>query len=509
MPDIENSDAYVSKPNDRARVKRNVFADRLIRDIVVQSSLVLGLVLLIWFFGRNYLAQGNDISWAFLPNPAGVDPAAPVVLPVTARSSVLSLFGFGLVNTLIVAVCGIFLATVLGFLVGVMRLSSNFLLSRIAQVYIEVLRNIPLTVILLFISALLLLLPGIGVESPISFGGILFHNFSFDMPSLKFGNGDGTGTWLGLVPFSWTLFPTQFGPDSGQQTNWLLVAIYSLLFLAAIAATFFRLVPRLRVWSEANKVNGRIQNRQRKTISGFVVSGVLTLLILLFFSVETTFPPLVGWSMFAVFLIALLWANAVRAAIINWADDRLDETGARPNVGLISWLAFFAVIFVLFLLAGGPVGTEAFVFNDKGRAVFGFSIPVSLIALTTALAIYTAAFIAEIVRAGIQSVNRGQQEAAASLGLRPGRILNLITIPQALKVIVPPLNSQYMNLAKNSSLAYLLQFPDVFGVLANARNNTGRELEIIFIILLSYLSISLTISVTMNYFNSRVQLVER
>ncbi len=493
----------------RAPTRRNIFADRLIRDIIVQVSLVLGLGLLIWFFSQNYFSQGNDISWAFLPNPAGVDPSDPIVLPVTARSSVLSLFGFGLLNTLIVAICGIFLATILGFIMGVMRLSSNFLLSRIAQVYIEVLRNIPLTVILLFLSALLLLLPGIGVESPITIGEVLFHNFSFDMPSLKFGNGDGTGTWLGLVPFNWTIFPTQFGPDGAETTNWWVVAGLSFLFLGALAATFFRLIPRLRDWSEANKVNGRVQNRQRKSLMGFVVAGVLTLLILLFFSVETTFPPLVGWSMLAVFLIGVLWANALKSAIANWADDRLDATGTRPKVDLLGWVVFFAVIFVLFVLVGGPVSTETFVFNDKGRAVFGFSVPVSLIALIAALAIYTAAFIAEIVRAGIQSVNQGQHEAAAALGLRPGRILNLITIPQALKVIVPPLSSQYMNLAKNSSLAYLLQFPDVFGVLANARNNTGRELEIIFIILLSYLAISLTISVAMNYVNARVQLVER
>ena len=103
----------------------------------------------------------------------------------------------------------------------------------------------------------------------------------------------------------------------------------------------------------------------------------------------------------------------------------------------------------------------------------------------------------------------GQREAAASLGLRPGRIMNLIIIPQALKVIVPPLNSQYLNLAKNSSLAFILKYPDLVNVLGTTRNNTGRELEVAIMILLSYLAISLTISVAMNYVNARVQVVER
>ena len=496
---------------DKRKQERNVFADRMIRDIIVQVSIVVGLILLVWFFTSNFLSQEGGTDWAFVTEASKVGQPAPITLPVDKSSSVASVFGFGLLNTLIVAVVGILVATVLGFLIGVMRLSSNILLSRIAQVYIEVLRNIPLAVQLLFLNAMLLSLPGIGTETPYSILGGLFHNLSFDFPSLQFGNGDGTGTWLGLVPFQGHIFGTQWvGCDTGTcSTSWLFVLFLLVVYVGLIAAVFFALLPRLGAWAEANKVNGRLVNRQRKTIVGFILAALFTLMILLFFSVETTFPPLVGWSMFAVFVIALFWGNGVRMALVNWADDRLDATGRRPNIDGLAWLAFILVVGGIFLIVGGPVSFESFIFNNKGRAVFGFSLPVSMIALIGALAIYTSAFIAEIVRAGIQSGNKGQREAAASLGLRSGRIMNLIIIPQALKVIVPPLNSQYMNLAKNSSLAFILKYPDLVNVLNTTRNNTGRELEVAIMILLSYLAISLTISVAMNYVNARVQIVER
>lgn len=503
--------AEASLAQSRAQ-QRNVFADRLIRDIIVQVSIVVGLGLLIWFFTSNYLSQEGSTNWAFLTEASKVGQPAPITLPVDKQSTVASVYAFGLLNTMIVAVVGIVLATVLGFMFGVMRLSSNILLSRIAQVYIEVLRNIPLAVQLLFLNVLLLSLPGIANEAPHSFLGGLFHNLSFDFPSLRFGNGDGTGTWLGLIPFEGHLFPTQWACDAEGEcgTAWLFVLFLVVAYVVLVAAVFFYLMPRLNDWAEANKINGRMVNRRRKSLAGFIMAGVFTLLILLFFSVETTFPPLVGWSMLAIFFIALFWANAVRAAINNWADDRLDATGKRPNVGLLAWLVFLAIVLFIFVLFGGPVSIESFIFNSlTGRTFFGFSLPVAMIALIGALAIYTSAFIAEIVRAGIQSVNNGQREAAASLGLRPGRIMNLVIIPQALKVIVPPLNSQYMNLAKNSSLAFILKYPDLVNVLNTTRNNTGRELEVALMFLLSYLAISLTISVAMNYVNARVQVVER
>lgn len=488
---------------------KNVFANRLVRDVVVQASLVIGFLFIVWFCTTNFINQGNDTNWRFLVEESKVQQPAPNYLPVDKDSSVLAAFGQGLLATIVVAVVGIFLATVLGFIVGVMRLSSNILLSRIAQIYIELLRNIPLPVQLLFLNALLLTLPGITTEAPFDVFGILFHNLSFDAPALTFGDGTGGGTWLGIVPFNYSFLPSVVSFDGEIVSRWLVIVPSIIFYLGICGFTFFRLIPWLKRWSEANRENGRVKNRTRKTVVTFVMAVVFTLLILLFFTVKTTFPPLMGWSMLAVFFIAIFWGNAARTAMLNWADDRLDATGQRPNIDLLSWIVFVFVVGAIFCIVGGPIDFENYIFNNKGRAVFGFSIPVSLIALVGALAIYTSSFIAEIVRAGIQAVNKGQREAAASLGLRPGLVMSLIIIPQALKVIVPPLNSQYMNIAKNSSLAFILKYPDLVNVLNTTRNNTGRELEVAVMILLSYLAISLTISIAMNYVNNQVQVVER
>ena len=488
---------------------RNVFAERLVRDIVVQSSLVIGLLFIVWFCTTNFISQGNDVNWRFLVEESKVQQPSPNLLPVDKDSSVLAAFGQGVLATILVAVVGIVLATVLGFAIGIIRLSNNFLLSRLAQVYIEFLRNIPLAVQFLFLNAILLTLPGITNEAPLNVFGILFHNLSFDAPAMTFGDGTGGGTWLGIVPFDYSFIPSIQTVEGEVISRWFVIILSIVIYLGLVGFTFVRFMPWLKTWSDAETQNGRFKNRSRKTIASFILSAVFTSLILLFFALQTTFPPLMGWSMLAVFFIALLWGNSVRLALINWADDRLDSTGNRPNVDGLSWLAMIAIVVAFFWLVGGPIGFESYVFNSKGRAVFGFSVPVSMVALTGALAIYTSAFIAEIVRAGIQAVDKGQREAAASLGLRSGLIMNLIIIPQALKVIVPPLNSQYMNLAKNSSLALLLKYPDLVNVLNTTRNNTGRELEIAIMILLSYLTISLTISIAMNYLNDRVQAVER
>jgi len=507
----EMSELSLAARAEARKQARNFFADRLVRDIVVQASLVIGLLFIVWFCTTNFLSDPqNNVNWRFLVDESKVNQPAPNYLPVDKSSSVLAAFGQGLLATMVVAVVGILLATVIGFFVGILRLSSNVLLSRLAQIYIEFLRNIPLAVQLLFLNAMLLTLPGITTEAPISLFGVLFHNLSFDAPALQFGDGTGGGTWLGIVPFDFSFVPTiRIWDGKEWAADWLIIIPSILFYVGLVAYTFFRFMPWLEAWSEANKENGRLKNRNRKTVAGFTMALVFTVLILLFFAIETTFPPLMGWSMLAVFFIAIFWGNAVRKAILNWADDRLDATGKRPNVDALAWIAMIGLIAAIFVAIGGPISIENYIFNNKGRAVFGFSVPVSMIALIGALAIYTSSFIAEIVRAGIQSVNKGQREAAASLGLRPGMIMNLIIIPQALKVIVPPLNSQYMNLAKNSSLAFILKYPDLVNVLNTTRNNTGRELEVAIMILLSYLTISLSISVAMNYVNDRVQLVER
>jgi general L-amino acid transport system permease protein len=191
----------------------------------------------------------------------------------------------------------------------------------------------------------------------------------------------------------------------------------------------------------------------------------------------------------------------------RWADAKQESTGDRPTTWHMRLgLTVIPTLIVLIILGFHLGYPELKGFNFKG----GTHLRNSLIALWLALSLYTAAFIAEIVRSGILAISKGQTEAAAALGLRPGRIMNLVILPQALRVIIPPLISNYLNLTKNSSLAIAVGYMDLTGTLMGVTmNQTGRELETVLLGMLVYLTISLTISMVMNWYNNRVKLVER
>jgi general L-amino acid transport system permease protein len=300
-----------------------------------------------------------------------------------------------------VAAIGIVFATVIGFLVGIARLSSNWLIARLGTIYVESLRNLPLLFQILFwYLAVLGALPA--PRQAISFAGEVFLSNR------------------GIV----TPRPV-FGPGSGVVVG---------AFLIGIVATFI-----LRAWAK---------RRQEATGQQFPV----------------------GWS----------------------------------ALGLIVGLPL-----VMMVLAGFPITIDhpqLRGFNFTGGMVMIPEFAALLIALST----YTGAFIAEIVRSGIQAVSRGQTEAAYSLGLKPGRALRLIIVPQALRVIIPPLTSQYLNLTKNSSLAVGIGYPDLFAVFAGTTlNQTGQAIEILSITMAVYLTISLITSAAMNWYNAHIALVER
>ncbi|MCT4555944.1 MAG: ABC transporter permease subunit [Pelagimonas sp.] len=211
-----------------------------------------------------------------------------------------------------------------------------------------------------------------------------------------------------------------------------------------------------------------------------------------------------GWLIIIGLLIGSLFATR---ALGKWASATQEATGDRPKTGLIS-LGIWVVPLILASLVMGLAWDipELKGFNFKG----GIYARNSFIALTFALAIYTAAFIAENVRAGILAISKGQTEAAASLGLRPGRIMNLVVLPQALRVIIPPLISHYLNLTKNSSLAIAVGYMDLTGTLGGITlNQTGRAIECVLLLMLFYLTISLSISALMNVYNNSVKLKER
>lgn len=207
-------------------------------------------------------------------------------------------------------------------------------------------------------------------------------------------------------------------------------------------------------------------------------------------------------------IIAVLIASFTVSAWIKRRANRIqDATGDRPTTWYLRLgVIILPIAFVLWVLGFHLGYPELKGFNFKG----GTHLRNSLIALWLALSLYTAAFIAEIVRGGILAISRGQTEAAASLGLRPNRIMNLVVLPQALRVIIPPLISNYLNLTKNSSLAIAVGYMDVTGTLGGITlNQTGRELECILLLMLVYLTISLSISAVMNWYNNSVKLVER
>ncbi|WP_152045714.1 amino acid ABC transporter permease [Aureimonas psammosilenae] len=374
-----------------------------IRGIVVQVVLVLALAALGWWVVHNTaenLRQAKIASgFGFLQTRAGFDIAQKPV-PFTPDDSYGRAIVVGIANTLIIAVSGIVMATILGFIVGIGRLSQNFLIRGLSTVYVEIFRNIPpLLVIIFWYNGVLSVLSGPRnlTPSPI---GVYLTNRGLQMPSIVFD------------PAAWT---------TGAA---LLIGIFATMAL-----------------SRANK------RHQMKT-------------------------------------------GQRRALLL-------------PALGLIIGLPL-----VTFLVTGLPAAVEmpaATRFNLVG----GLQVKPEFLAMFLALSIYTGAFIAEIVRAGIMSVSRGQTEAAAALGLRRSQLLRLVIVPQAFRVIIPPLTSQYLNLTKNSSLGLAVGYPELFSIGSTVLNQSGQSVEAIVIAMCVYLVISLVTSLAMNAFNARMALKER
>lgn len=380
------------------------FYDKRVRDIFWQVALLAGLAVTAVVFVRNAsqnmvnagMASGFDFLW----RTSGID--IPFVLTgYTPESNILALLWVGIVNTLVISFVSIVAATLLGFVVGVARLSPNKLLSGLAGAYVEFVRNIPLLFFVLFwYFGVIAALPG-----PRQSIGIL---------SIAYLNNRGL------------IIPVPIDGSAFKAAS--LIVLAGLILQAAIA-----------VWA-----------KRRREASGAV------------------FPV---WAT-GLALLAGLPALAF---------------------GIAAWLTAWDVP----ALRG---------FNFRGGSVL---VP-EFVALFAALTTYTAGFIAEVVRGGIQSVVKGQWEAAYALGLRPGRVLSLVVIPQAMRVMVPPLTSQYLNVLKNSSFGAAIAFPELVSVfVGSALTNTGQAIEIIAITLAVYLAIGLAVSAFMNWYNAKTALVTR
>ncbi|MFD1511138.1 amino acid ABC transporter permease [Lacimonas salitolerans] len=355
----------------------------------------------------NLAAAGLNISYGFLAEPAGYDINQRLI-EYDSQSSHLRAAIVGVLNTLLVAFLGCLMATLIGVVVGILRLSPNWLIRKLMSVYVEIFRNVPVLVWILIIMAIFTaVLPqprdfrGESPEASMLFGMFAFTGRGFYAPLPVFGAGS---------------------------------AVVVGVFVASIGGIFaYRRYVKQKLFDEGK-------------------------------------------------LLPVFW----------------------PSVAL-----FFVPAILAYFAMGRPITMEypeLAGFNFQG-GIFARN---SLISLWFALSIYTAAFIAETVRAGILAISRGQTEAAASLGLRPGRIMNLVILPQALRVIIPPLISQYLNLTKNSSLAIAVGYMDLTGTLGGITlNQTGRAIECVLLLMLFYLTISLAISAVMNVYNNSVKLKER
>jgi general L-amino acid transport system permease protein len=375
--------------------------------VVAAILIMLLLVELVDNTVTNLAALGKDIRFGFLWSTAGYDINQQLI-PFTSQDTHARAALVGILNTLLVAVLGCILATVIGVLAGVLRLSKNWLVARIMTVYVEAMRNTPLLIWIYIVFAVM-------TEA--------------------------------------TPLPREFREGGSS----------SMIFWDSVAITNRGVYIPAPVWGAG---------------SGIVV---------------------------AVFLLSIAAIFVLR----RYARKRQEQTGQQLPVLWMSLGLFFLPALLAFFVMGRPVTLDYPAlggFNFEG----GIQVRNSFIALWLALSLYTSAFIAEIVRSGILAVSKGQTEAAFALGIQPNRTMQLIILPQALRVIIPPLISQYLNLTKNSSLAIAVGYMDVRSTLGGITiNQTGRELEGMLLLGLFYLITSLVISSLMNVYNSSVKLKER
>jgi general L-amino acid transport system permease protein len=385
--------------------------DTRYRSTTFQVIALIGLIFAMGYLVSNLLSNladaGLNISWKFFGETAGYDiNQMPIEYNNQMSHGRASLVGA--VNTLIVAFLACVSATILGVIAGVLRLSNNWVVSKLMAIYVEAFRNVPVLVWIL----------------------IIFLVMSNVLPQ-----------------------PREFRGDAATSSMWFDMVAFTNRGVY---------IPRL------------------------ILDDL-------------------GWVVFAAFGLSIIGVFAFR----GYARNLLFNTGRLIPTFLPSIAILILPTVLVYFALGSPIGLENPAlkgFNFKG----GLHLRLSLIALWFALAIYTGAFIAENVRAGIQAISHGQTEAAAALGMRPGRIMSLIILPQALRVIVPPLISQYLNITKNSSLAIAVGYMDITGTLGGITlNQTGRAIECILVLMLFYLVISLSISAIMNVYNNAMKLKER
>ena len=378
------------------------------KDLLPQVLTVLFIILVIIYFTINAQSnmgnRGISFGFGFLSQESSFDITFSLI-DYDGSDSYARAFLVGLLNTILVSAIGIFFATILGVTIGISRLSQNYLVSKAAEWYVEIFRNIPLI----------------------------------------------------LQIFFWYFAALRALPLTVDSINF-----YDISFL----------------------------------------------------NVKGWYVPKFIWTNFSIFFYSIIFAMVLIYFLSKYAQNQRNRYGKQVPVLLISIFLLLGIPALTFLIGGVTLSFQIPELNQLSKTVYvykgGVSIIPELISLALALSMYTATFIAENVRAGILGVSKGQKEAAASIGLTKGQILKLVVMPQALRIIIPPTTNQYLNLTKNSSLAAAIAYPDIVLVFAGtALMQTGRAIEIISITMLTYLTLSLSISVFMNWYNKKMAIKEK
>lgn len=417
-------------PKEAFRLSMLIYDTRYRSYTIQVAVLALLLLFLGWITDntiQNLAERGKDIRFDFLWQRAGYDIDQQLI-PYTNDSTHGRAAIIGLLNTLLVAIIGCFLATVIGVVAGVLRLSKNWLVARIMTIYVEVFRNVPVVL------------------------------------------------WIIVVAVFLT--ETQPQPRDYKVTDEMTAAGES---------------PKAEMLFGAFAITGRSTNMPAPQLSRPLPTVEIA-----------TVPVSLSLVAFLAVVVASVMANS---RYLRRVKAQQEATGRRPTVWWKSLLILFAPSVALLVAMGLHLDYPALKgFNFQG----GISVSHSFSSLLVALSLYTGAYIAENVRGGILAISRGQSEAAFALGLRPGRAMKLVILPQALRVIIPPLISQYLNLTKNTSLGIAVGYLDLRGTLGGiTMNQTGREMECMLLMMGIYLVISLIVSSLMNAYNNAVKLKER
>ena len=397
---------------------RKIINDKHVRGVVLQAMMLLLVALGLYWLVDNTLVnldnQGKSLGFNFLQTTAGFQISQTFGTWLfdyeVGKSTYWEVYFIGIANTFLVAILGIIAATVIGFTMGIMRLSNNIVFKSFATTYIEILRNVPLL----------------------------------------------------LQLFFWYFAVLRAMPGKREK---------------------FEIIPG---------------------VAGLNITGLYL-------------PAPQPQGGFDLVLIAIALSALFVFGVRHYAGKRQDKTG---EILPVFWLGVGIMVVIpglVFLSLGSPLFWELPEFKETGSMLrrgyqpgLGMLIVPEMLAVWLALSLYTAAFIAEIVRGGILAVSKGQTEASYALGIRPNYTLRLVIIPQAMRVIIPPLTSQYLNITKNSSLAVAIAYPELVSVFAGtALNQVGKEIEMIFMMMMVYLTFSLVTAAFMNWYNSKVKLIER